>query len=75
MENCRKNLQRAGEVNDEARKYFEELVETSLGEIEAVLSEKLTLPRKDISKKRKYEERIRSLHEIIGGRGKEIWLE
>ena len=75
LENCKKNMQRAKEVRDEAREYFEELVEVSLGEMEAVLNEKRTLPRKDIPKKRKYEERIHSLHEIIGRMGKEIWLE
>ncbi len=75
LEKCRENLQRARKVGGEGKKYFEGLVEVSLNEIESILSMGVTLPKKEIYSKRRYEYRIRKLHERIAEAGDKIWLE
>ncbi len=73
LQKCELYIKKAQKMSGPARKYFKDLVAVSLGEIEAVLRKKTTVPKKKI-RKTDFAGKIEKLHEELSKRGDSIWL-
>ena len=73
LQKCEDYIKKINSVSGPAKKYFQDLVNISIGEINSVLKFKRTVPKKDI-KKVNAVKAIEHLHDEISKRGDAIWL-
>lgn len=73
LQKCEGYIKKISKTSGPAKEYFQNLVNISIGEINAVLKLKTTVPKKSI-KKINAVETIEHLHNEIARRGDAIWL-
>lgn len=73
LHQCEAYLKKLNKVSGPARRYFQELITVSLGEIHALIKVKTTVPKKRI-KNFRFSGEIERLHEELSKKGDRVWL-
>lgn len=75
LESSRENLERSRKVIGAAKEHFESMVEVALSEIESVLDNGTTVPKRGLRPKGRFERRLTQLESRLAQMGEVIWLE